>query len=313
MLGVWPKVVKIFEKLWEVLKAREIFQNWLSATIKYILWKSGILKTNCIEVKCASGGGVCIEPEFYGRIIRGYYHGYLKNVECNGDHIVLNGIRVLAKPRFNGRYWDFGFARFIRFRDVVLEEFIKQPYSLADYRERVVLDVGAYVGDSSIYFALRGAKNVYALEPHPIAYQEMVENIRLNGMEDKIIPINAALASKPGIVRINVDIEQTTGTLYKPQDFTEGVYKVNAMTLEQLINNYNIKPDILKMDCEGCEFDIVINDQEHIKLFKELIIEYHEDEKHHLIDILNILREEYNCRVIKEKESVGIMYCVKKR
>jgi len=31
---------------------------------------------------------------------------------------------------------------------------------------------------------------VYAIEPHPEAYNEMIENIKLNNMEDRIIPIN---------------------------------------------------------------------------------------------------------------------------
>jgi FkbM family methyltransferase len=32
---------------------------------------------------------------------------------------------------------------------------------------------------------------------------------------------------------------------------------------------------VLKMDCEGCEFDVIINDYQHVKPFKELIVEYH--------------------------------------
>jgi FkbM family methyltransferase len=42
---------------------------------------------------------------------------------------------------------------------------------------RVVIDIGVFIGDSSIYFALRGAKRVIAVEPHSEAYKKTVENI----------------------------------------------------------------------------------------------------------------------------------------
>jgi len=47
---------------------------------------------------------------------------------------------------------------------------------------RVVVDIGAFVGDSAMHFALRSARRVVAIEPHPGAYAEMLDNIRLNNM-----------------------------------------------------------------------------------------------------------------------------------
>jgi FkbM family methyltransferase len=35
---------------------------------------------------------------------------------------------------------------------------------------RVVVDVGAFVGDSTIYFALKGADRVITVEPYPGAF-----------------------------------------------------------------------------------------------------------------------------------------------
>jgi tRNA G37 N-methylase Trm5 len=73
---------------------------------------------------------------------------------------------------------------------------------------KIIVDVGAYIGDTSIYFAIKGAKKVIAIEPHPVAFKEMLENIQLNSLEKVIIPINAGLASKHGKIRIeNIDVE----------------------------------------------------------------------------------------------------------
>ncbi|WP_143701287.1 hypothetical protein [Vulcanisaeta thermophila] len=41
------------------------------------------------------------------------------------------------------------------------------------------------------------------------------------------------------------------------------------MRLSKLIRDYGIEPDVLKMDCEGCEFDVVLNDYDAVRLFRE--------------------------------------------
>jgi tRNA G37 N-methylase Trm5 len=44
---------------------------------------------------------------------------------------------------------------------------------------------------------------VYAIESHPDAYNEMLENIKLNNMEDKIIPINIRISYEKDYIIIN--------------------------------------------------------------------------------------------------------------
>jgi FkbM family methyltransferase len=84
-----------------------------------------------------------------------------------------------------------------------------------DVEGKVVVDIGAFIGDSSIYFALRGAKKVIAVESHPETYKKMVENIRLNDLEDVIIPVNAGLASSSGICIEDEDVNRTGGAYYR--------------------------------------------------------------------------------------------------
>ena len=127
-------------------------------------------------------------------------------------------------------------------------------------------------------------------------------------MEDKIVPINAAIGSKPGKVKIpsSIDVSNTGGVYYGLG--INGEIEVPMITLNQLIKDYSIEPDVLKMDCEGCEFDIILNDYEHVRLFRELIMEYHEVNEHKLSEIVILLNRDYKCSVIKEK---GILHCVR--
>ena len=90
-----------------------------------------------------------------------------------------------------------------------------------------------------------------------------------------IIPVNAGLASKLGKVCIkNVDVNIANVIYHRPGDC---VNAVPAVTLGELIGRFSVDTNdaVLKMDCEGCEYDVILNYYEHVRLFNELIYEYH--------------------------------------
>ena len=68
--------------------------------------------------------------------------------------------------------------------------FVKQEYSRLPVKDRVVVDIGANIGDSSIYLALRGAKKVIGLEPFPKNFQIAKQNIATNRLEDTVILVH---------------------------------------------------------------------------------------------------------------------------
>jgi len=81
-----------------------------------------------------------------------------------------------------GRFWLRGNARFRHMHGTIIGIFHYGEYEPLSVEGRVVVDIGAFVGDSAMHFALRSARRVIAIEPHPGAYAEMLDNIRLNNM-----------------------------------------------------------------------------------------------------------------------------------
>jgi FkbM family methyltransferase len=137
----------------------------------------------------------------------------------------------------------------------------------------VVVDVGAGVGDTAILFSLMGAKKVIALEPFPSLYEKALVNVKINGVEDKVLLLNAGLGPFDGEVRAEAG-EVRGYYSFKPS--TNGV-KVRIYTLGPLIRELGIeRGSVLKVDCEGCEYEAVLSAKpEDLAVFEQIVIEYH--------------------------------------
>ena len=128
--------------------------------------------------------------------------------------------------------------------------------SKIDWHEKTVIDVGAEMGDTPLYYASMGAK-VYAFEPMPEHFEAMLQNISLNPKLEKLIsPINAAVG-KDGKLKFYQNkfgkVGQTSFLINKHgEDFKE--IFVEGYSFESVFSKFNINHvDLLKLDCKGCE------------------------------------------------------------
>ena len=132
--------------------------------------------------------------------------------------------------------------------------FHEQDYDFLPVKNRVVIDIGANIADSSIYFSMIGAKKVIALEPFPKNFEVAQKNITLNGFTDKIELLNAGCCG--GQSKDMVLDASANGVGCQSMQSSLGS-NIHFYTLRELINKYNIdSPAVLKIDREGCEYDI---------------------------------------------------------
>ncbi|MFP3289383.1 MAG: FkbM family methyltransferase [Candidatus Micrarchaeota archaeon] len=149
---------------------------------------------------------------------------------------------------------------------------VYEQYKILDVSNKDVVDVGAALGDTAIYFALKGAKHVYAFEPHPYSYNIAKKNIELNHLENKITLLNEG-CGRSGFVTIKEDYENTGSTDLK--NFKEGK-KIRIVSLDEIVKRFNLKHATLKVDCEGCEYALILNaTDEALQAFDQIIMEYH--------------------------------------
>jgi FkbM family methyltransferase len=164
--------------------------------------------------------------------------------------------------------------------------FYEKDYNFLPVKDRVVIDIGANIADSSIYFAMTGAKKVIALEPFPKNFEVAQKNITLNGFTDKIELLNAGCCG--GQSKDMVLDASANGVGCQTMQSSLG-NNIHFYTLRELINKYNIdSPAVLKIDCEGCEYDIILkNDKTMLDKFSHIQVEYHHgfrDLEKHLVD-----------------------------
>lgn len=157
-----------------------------------------------------------------------------------------------------------------------IEHFLEQPYRIADVKNRVVVDIGAFSGDSAIFFAWRGALKVYAFEPVPAAFKMAVSNLELNGIQN-VKMFNEAVGFSEGEFAIK---EGETGCpsfspLAHASQEPKG-QRIRVRSFEALVGELKPENAVLKMDCEGCEYEILLRIKDELLLpFAQIILEYH--------------------------------------
>lgn len=166
--------------------------------------------------------------------------------------------------------------------------FIKKDYGNVDDNS-VIIDIGANIGVYSIFAAQSKNTIVYAYEPMSNNFNLLRENIKFNKLEKNIFPFDLAIGARKGKRRLYLGaspfhsfypINETPFnssyedySKYKDQKYIE----VNCISLKDVFEENKIdRCDILKMDCEGAEFEILYNlPDEYFKKIKEIRLEYH--------------------------------------
>lgn len=147
--------------------------------------------------------------------------------------------------------------------------FFNEEYSYLDVIGKDVIDVGMNIGDSSIYFAINGANRVIGMEPYPYAFSFAQKNIKLNNIRN-IILLNAGYG-KDGSIIVSEEVSTNSSSLIPSSKGKE----IPIISLKTLVNQYNLKNFVLKIDCEGCEYALLNENNEIFQCIEMIQIEYH--------------------------------------
>lgn len=156
-----------------------------------------------------------------------------------------------------------------------------------------IVDIGAGLGDFTVFAARRGAKNrIVACEPFPDSFALLEGNLARNGITN-VRPLPIAVGARSGDLTL-----ATTGTAVQHStaaaDMDAATLTVPALSLDDLFAREGITQcDFLKMDCEGGEYDILFHaGDDTLARVRHLCLEYHDDvTRYDHTDLVSFLKE----------------------
>jgi len=196
-------------------------------------------------------------------------------------------------------YFNFSYKELISYLTYNIENIGKLilskgiVYSDAlDYRDfkielknKIVLDIGAWIGDSILLFHKLGAKKIIAYEPIKKNVEFAKKIIQKFGINCKIY--DYAVCKEDGEKEFLVEKEKYTKPTLNLLESNQKIdiyhelvpIKVRCLSWKKVLENaIKEKVDIAKVDCEGCEKYLIDIENELIKQIKEWIIESHSKE-----------------------------------
>ena len=152
-----------------------------------------------------------------------------------------------------------------------------------DLKGATVIDCGAFVGDTALFFAKQGA-TVYAVEPYPKNIQVLTQNLELNPeLASRICVCEHAIGPDGTLVFDIIDdtIDGGGRVLDKRGSDTLQSVSVDCLTLSSFLQRNNItRAELAKLDIKGRELDLLA--QEDLSCFRNVHIEYHLQQSEHV-------------------------------
>lgn len=136
------------------------------------------------------------------------------------------------------------------------EVFQDECYGLFDVKGKVVVDVGAFIGDTAIYFAGKGAEKIVAFEPNPDIIEVARKNVQLNKLGERIQVRNEAVAANRGVRTFMFKKFHPGGSALRCETKGTMQLRVDTVPLSSITHELG-HVDLLKIDCEGAEYEIL--------------------------------------------------------
>jgi len=245
----------------DLIEYKRAYKNWIKVGYYY-----KIKKARLVTIELRNGEKLTVPKEIV------YFIKMLINKQksCMNFQFDLSS-EVFTFP-YHGKYIRMKFYSDNKFNGE-FAGFLGDYDFLQPLAGNTVIDIGMNIADSAVSFAIDNASLVIGLEPYKYSYEMALTNIEINNLKGKIIPLHAGYG-RDGTIEVE-DKVSDVGTVLEEH---KGGIKIPLFSLSKLLEEYrnNISGELLlKMDCEGCEYNILEENKETLRQFKRILIEYH--------------------------------------
>ena len=176
-----------------------------------------------------------------------------------------------------------------------------------------VIDVGGHIGLFMLFceqFCRKG--KIYCFEPVLDNYTIFLDNVKLNNLEN-VFSFNTAVSKQDGNIPLYLNDDASGHSVFLK---SSNSIQVESITLQKIFDLNNIKKcNLLKLDCEGSEYEIINSlPDSYFSMIDKMIIEYHFAEKYPklLTDLIKKLEfTSFSVNVKKLSDDTGLIFAVK--
>lgn len=182
----------------------------------------------------------------------------------------------------------------------------------------VVVDIGAAIGEFTIEAALQLTTGiVHAFEPNPGSINILRQNIRANNLS-QVETYNLGVWKTAGEIPLhflnNEPLQATCGDDQSDDFQSVKQTTIPVITLEQVVGEIvGNRIDLLKLDCEGAEYKILLDqDPKTFSNIDRIIMEYHDldNQRNHILlkTYLEELEYKVSCYENRVHKNLGYLY-----
>jgi len=169
---------------------------------------------------------------------------------------------------------------------------------------KVVIDIGAHIGGTSILAASLGA-DVYAYEPENENFNLLKENIKLNNLGNKIKCFQKGVGV-PGKRKLYLNSKNSGMATLEPNNTSS--QEVDIIEIDKVFEKIT-HCDLLKIDCESAEYEFICDAP--FEKIDQISMELHEGAQS---EIINYLKKFYDVQTHPAIDGTSIMvFCTKKK
>lgn len=223
--------------------------------------------------------------------------------------IKIFGKRVILTMRNEG---DYAIAH---------ELFLDHQYRFCDEvirkTQNPIIDIGGHLGFFSLYASLLNPiVPIYSFEPHDGNFALLKENLKQNHIKN-VVPKALAVSDKIGQIELQLSQEDLNHSTIRAIEPTGKTQKVQTTTLERIFEKNRIgRCDLVKLDCEGAEFEIFYSTPKTIfERITNIFLEYHDWIPGHNSEELKRFLEKMGFKVQKypnyKIRELGFLWCQK--
>lgn len=205
---------------------------------------------------------------------------------------VRNGCKIFARNIFGP---DFVVIHEMFYRDDYCLRLLREKHGTND-NKIVILDAGANIGAFSI-LAEKLFKNaiILAYEPEKSNARILSDNIKLNGIQDKVFVYEQALTANEGEQNLFLSKQEYAHSMIKSQveESFLGSVKVSCVNIYGIMKKRNLnRVNIFKLDIEGEEYEVFYGFSEEIfKKINYILFELHDRKNYSKDELLNFLKK----------------------